>query len=357
MVGEHQGPAGRWIGPMLAQSGIALRRVFQAGSPGARWAREQSLPATELPLRGRLDLGTWRQLRCLLRDWQPHIVHSYTGTACWLTILALWPRKTAKLVLFRGAARKLSRWSPSDSLLFYKDWVDAYDCISAAVARSLVEAGVPASKTVANLRGVKPEWYASAGVAPSLPPKPGRPRIGCVANYRKAKGLETLVEAADVLRERGVDFELVLVGRDDGGKLAGAVARAKSRDRIQVIGWVSEAWRLTREFQCLVVPSLQEGMGFAALEALACGAPLVASAVGGLLEVVEDGQNGLLVPPASPGQLADAIQRLLGDPLLRERLRHNGFRTIEGKLNLDRTRDRLLDLYARLAGGQRNAPS
>lgn len=350
MIGEqNSGLPGRWIGPMLARAGLNIRFVFQEDAPATKLARAQGLKVEVLPFRGRFDFESLRGLRRILRETRPNVIHAYTARTGWLAVWAQWPRKRAKLVLFRGAIRKLSRWSLSDHLLFRTNWVDTMDCISGAVAASLVDGGVPNEKILVNHFGMSAEWFGSAAPPAQVTGKGARFRVGCIANYRKVKGMETLVGAADILQERGLDFECMLVGQDSRGKLAACVSQAKSRARIRLPGPVPEAWRVLRTFDCAVVPSLQEAFPFAGLEALTCGVPLVASAVGGLKEMVEDGWNGLLVEPGNPRKLADAIQTVLQDAALRQRFRTNGLRTMENKFNPKLTRDRLLALYARLA--------
>jgi glycosyltransferase involved in cell wall biosynthesis len=96
-------------------------------------------------------------------------------------------------------------------------------------------------------------------------------------------------------------------------------------------------------------PSRREGYGVAAREAMACGRPVVASAVGGLLDAVDDGVTGLLVPPGDVPALRGALARLLGDSELRGRLGAAARHYVESELSWDVLVDRLLALYADVA--------
>ncbi len=341
-----------WVACLLAQAGVQLHCVLRTGSPAVPFWREHGLTVEELPWRGRFDGASLRRLREILREFQPDIIHAYTGKTGWLAIWAQWPRKQAKLVFYRGATRYPSRWSPADWLLFYSNWVDAYECNCQGVAKSLVKGGVPCDKVAIVYYGHRLEWYANGAAPAALAQKSAAWRIGTVCNYRKCKGLETLVDAADMLAARGVDFEVVIVGRDDRQELARYVSRARCRDRVKLTGPIQNPWGVVRTFDCAVVPSLTEGLAKAALEALGCGVPVVASDVGGLREIIEHDVNGLLVPPAAPARLADAIVTVLEDPALRARLTAGGRRVLETKFSIDTTRDRLMALYHRVLDGR-----
>src|SRR5205085_7244813 len=91
-------------------------------------------------------------------------------------------------------------------------------------------------------------------------------------------------------------------------------------DAVRFVGFRTDLDACLAAADVAVLPSLQEGLGVAALEAMAAARPVVASRVGGLGEAVVHGETGLLVPPADPGALAAALARLIGDPALRVRL-------------------------------------
>ena len=137
------------------------------------------------------------------------------------------------------------------------------------------------------------------------------------------KGLLPLIEAvAKVRTER--DAELVVVGQPREGSLVPpTVARLGLEGAVHLVGAVDDARmvELWAEAEVAVVPSLYEGFSLPAVEAMACGTPLVATTAGALPEVVgNDGETALLVPPSDPGALAAAIGRLLDDADLRARI-------------------------------------
>ena len=93
------------------------------------------------------------------------------------------------------------------------------------------------------------------------------------------------------------------------------------------------------------MPSLHEGLPYTLLEAMAFGTPVIASRVGGLAEVVQDGTTGLLVTPGDASDLADALRRLIADPSLRKRLGDAAQGAQRAKFTLEAMADRYIDVY------------
>jgi glycosyltransferase involved in cell wall biosynthesis len=98
-----------------------------------------------------------------------------------------------------------------------------------------------------------------------------------------------------------------------------------------------------------VHPAHYEGLPTVLLEAMACGRPVVATAVSGALDVIQPGENGLLVPPRNPSEMAAAILRLLADPAMAERLGRAARHTVEERYSWEKVGSRYLQLYQQLA--------
>jgi glycosyltransferase involved in cell wall biosynthesis len=142
-----------------------------------------------------------------------------------------------------------------------------------------------------------------------------------VANLRSEKGYDVLLEAARLSVAAGAPVRFFSVGRGPLEAELAAAAHARGLDEHFVfLGTRTDTARLMAGADVLVLPSHQEGLPVALMEAMSAGLPVVATIVGGVPDVVTDDVEGLLVPPGRPDALADAVGRVAGDAALRSRL-------------------------------------
>lgn len=157
--------------------------------------------------------------------------------------------------------------------------------------------------------------YGIAGRDGVRPYAGGEPRLLCVGRLIPIKGHLVLLRALALARARVPGVTLDLAGRGPLEPALKSYARALGLgEAVRFLGFVSPVQRAIEDAAIVVVPSLGEGFGMVALEAMERARPVVASAVGGLPEIVEDGGTGLVVPSGDAGALADAIVALAGDP-------------------------------------------
>ena len=161
------------------------------------------------------------------------------------------------------------------------------------------------------------------------------------------KGARYLLEAAAILRDRGVDFHLTFVDRPGAEMAPRMVQDLSLSDRVTFTGRlpVEELARTHNEASVFVSPSLYEGFGLPAAEAMACGTPVVATTAGAFPEVIADGETGILVPPADARSLADAIAALLADPARRAAMGAAGTKRIEEQFSWRVCASRTAALY------------
>jgi glycosyltransferase involved in cell wall biosynthesis len=282
---------------------------------GPLFARCQDLNVTTFPLRVRndLDLRHVPALRRLIRDGNYDIVHLHTKRA---HTLSLWlPRSGNRLkwvVTRRMDYPEAKSWYTN---YLYNRRVDGVVAISRTVKNLLICAGVEPEKIRLIHSGIDPGRYnwqpekPLAGNGPTV--------IGCLAGLQERKGHRFLLQAAALLKSRGLNLRYQIAG--DGPlreQLEQLAERLGLGDEVRFVGFVADSAAFLAQIDLFVMPSLSEGLGVAALEAMAAGKAVIAAKVGGLAETVLDGITGILVPPEDPTALAHAIARLVRAPSL-----------------------------------------
>jgi colanic acid/amylovoran biosynthesis glycosyltransferase len=198
-----------------------------------------------------------------------------------------------------------------------------------------------------------------AGYGARPEPNGARPLIVTVGQLKEKKGLRHLIDACRLLADRGVELECEIVG--DGplrDELATQVEVLGLGDRVRLTGalphpQVVDRYRRASVFvlPCVVAADGdRDGIPNAILEAMAMAIPVVSTPISGIPEVVREGETGLLVPPADPGALADALERLLANPAARGELGARGQAFVTAEFDIARNVRRLADAFA--SGGR-----
>jgi glycosyltransferase involved in cell wall biosynthesis len=276
-------------------------------------------------LRGARGIGWVGRLRRLVRDRRIDIVHVHSPLAAALVRIAF-PRRPPVVVYTEHNV--WSRYHPATYWLNAVTYArnDHVFTVSEEVEDSVefpwalrflrlppvetLHHGIDVARTAAA--------PSSTGVREEFGISPAERIVGSVANFKPHKGHEYLLSvAADVLRTRR-DVRFVLVG---GGPLVPS-AQAEARrlgidDRVLFTGFRDDARRLMRSFDVFVMASIHEGLPLSLLEAMTLGCPPVATRVGGVGAVLDDGINGYIVEPRDTQTQADRIEKLLDDDALR----------------------------------------
>ncbi len=172
------------------------------------------------------------------------------------------------------------------------------------------------------------------------------PLVGVVARLEAEKGHRYLLDAWPAVLAAAPDAWLLIAG--EGSEADALRLRARSlgiAQRVAFTGRREDISALTAELSVAVLPSLREAQGISILEAMARRVPVVASAVGGIPEVITSGVDGILVPPADAEALAAAISRLLADAQLRRRIGEAGYRTVAERYSIDAQVRRIEAVY------------
>jgi glycosyltransferase involved in cell wall biosynthesis len=229
--------------------------------------------------------------------------------------------------------------------------------VSQAVADILIDYGVPEDRLAVIYDGVDPSLFGPRGRKPGVLGELGLadagPVVCKVANaYGESKGYDTLLDAAVAVSGELPDVRFIAVGKGtDSDKMKDAVARRGLEGTVTLAGYRSDVPDILSAVDLVVnCPKSREGLSVIALEAMATGLPVVATDVGGIPEIVRDGETGLLVPPDDPGALALAITRMLDDTDLASRLADAGKRLVREELSVDKMVERTERLYREVLG-------
>ncbi|MBI4994184.1 glycosyltransferase family 4 protein [Candidatus Peregrinibacteria bacterium] len=196
------------------------------------------------------------------------------------------------------------------------------------------------------------EWQAEAKIEPRNEYKrsffaalPNEKIILCVAELHERKGQKYLIEAAKILAESaGLNFKLIFVGDGPERKYYEKLA-APLKNKILFLGRRKEIAKLMSAADIFVLPSIREAFGLVLLEASAAGLPIIASDVGGIKEIIDDGKTGILVQPENAQALAEAINKLLQNPMLATSLAHEAKSKVELKFSAKTMAGRTMEVY------------
>jgi glycosyltransferase involved in cell wall biosynthesis len=307
-------------------------------------------------MRGAWDLGAVFALRRLIRREQVSIVHTHSSVDGWVGGLAARAAGVPVVRTRHVSIRIRRRWNP-----VYR-WLADRVITSGETIRSLViGAGVDPGRVTAIPAGVDLGEFTGgpAGgheVRESLGLE--RPVIGSVAMFRGSKGHAHLLDAFVEVHARHPAARLLLVG--DGIRRPWVEGLAKDRglgEAVVFTGFRTDVPALLAAMDCFVLASTRtEGVPQSLLQAFAAGVPVVASAIGGIPEVVKDGETGILVPPEDAAALARAIELVLSDGSGAATRARGARRLVEERFSHGASVARLLALYDEVIEGAAPRP-
>ena len=300
----------------LLRRGHACRLAAPADAPLARALAAVGVDVTDCPIASHADVRMVPRLRALARE--VDVVHFHTARA---HAMAPW---LGGLGVRRIVTRRMDyrpRGGPWVRYL-YNRAVDRVIAISAGVRSALVGAGVDPARIRLVPSGVDPDAFtpdpaARAALRREWALADDDVAVILVGVLEARKGHATLLEAAARLRDTRLRWIFCGTGSLEAALRADATARGIA---VRFTGFRPDVARCLAAADVTVLPSLHEGLGVAALEAMAAARPVVASRVGGLAEVLVDGETGSLVPPRDADALAAALRALAVAPDLRARM-------------------------------------
>ncbi len=264
--------------------------------------------------------------RCLLEE-RVDLLHAHTAHAAALgalaTLRANIPLIVSRRVDFHLSKNFFSRWkySRADKIL----------AVSSAIKEILIEDGISPEKIEVVYSGVNLKRFEGEKKSrQDLGLPDSKILIGQIAALSDQKDPLSFVRAMALLAQKGVDFRALMVGEGPlKTKVESEIARLNLKERIFLLGFREDAFQILRHLDVFVLSSRLEGLGTSILDAFAAGVPVVASRTGGIPEMIEEGISGLLVPVGDPASLSRAIERILLDLALRQKLIEGGRKKVQ----------------------------
>lgn len=300
------------------------------------------------------DISDIRLIRRILDREKIDVVHVHRGKDHWLAAAALLGRHgNTALVRTRHVVTPAKNHAPNRWL--YGTWTDFTLSVSRQVELALggllEQIPEPRRRVVysaVNLEKFHPS-HRSQSRRKKLGVQPDEVLIGLIARFQNIKGQHIFLQAATRIASKHPQAKFLVSGRSGELrriKYARAVEEAGLKDRFIVLGYQQELPELLASMDIGVGASLgSEGSSRIALECLASGVPVVATSVGGIPELLQDGRYGILVPPNNSEALAEGICRMIKDEAMRQRLSQDGRRYAEVEKNYTRWLADVLEAY------------
>ena len=335
---------------------LGHRAVLVAHPDGELLQRmSEGLDLVPLAPRSEVDLAAGWRLSRVIRQMRPQVIHAHDPHATAMAALALAiaaptpkpPLVASRRIEYRIARHSFSRWKYSQ--------VDCFLAISGAVRDRLVADGIPGARVRVVHEGVDVERIAAtpaASVHAELFLPTGSPVVGTIGALVAQKAQHTLIDAAALVVRQVPDVRVVILG--DGelrGALEDQIRHLHLERHVFLAGFRADAIELLKDFDVFALSSIYEGMCTSLVDAMAAGKPAVATAVGGVPEVLADGETGFLVPPRDPRRMAEPIVRRLKDEGLRRRMGGAGFERARRLFTVDRMVRETADAYQQLVAG------
>ncbi len=328
--------------------------VHVAAGPAKRIPKDEL--AQYMPEFGEVLADEWTR-------WRPDVAHAHFWMSGLATMRAARRHGIPVVQTFHalGVVKRRHQGrddtSPDDRIRLETDLARSVDWVAATCTDEVAELqrlGRPTAAMSVVPCGVNPREFSHVGPAAT---RGTAQRIVSVGRLVPRKGFETVIRAMPQMPTA----ELVIVGGPDKSeldhdaeaqRLNSVAAQCGVADRVHLYGAIArdEMPMLLRSADVVAATPWYEPFGIVPLEAMACGVPVVASAVGGMLDTVVDDVTGRLVPPRDPQRCADAINPILAGTRLRAALGRNGRARVEQRYSWDRVAEETAAVYDRLAG-------
>jgi glycosyltransferase involved in cell wall biosynthesis len=364
MFSLHIDTARTWRGgqSQVMYTVVGLRQLDQRAAlvahPQGELYRRMSEGLDLVPLAPmhEIDLAAAWRLSRVIRQLRPQVIQAHDPHAVAMAALALSisspkpkpPLIASRRVEFRIAHHSFSRWKYGQ--------VDCFIANSAAIRDRLLADGIPHEKTTIVNEGVDVERIVklpTANVHAELYLPTHAPIVGNVAALVPHKGQQHLIDAAAIVVKQVPDARFVILGEGElREKLERQIKEKHLERHVFLAGFRANALELTKGFDIFVMSSVSEGMCTALVDAMAASKPAVATAAGGIPEVMQDGVTGFLTDPRDHVTMAEKLVVLLKDPALRARMGDAALARARARFTVEKMVAGTTAVYERLVAGR-----
>jgi len=254
------------------------------------------------------------------------------------------------VIAYRGTLGNLSYLDPSCWIAHLNPRLRTIVCNCDAVKNYLLKLGIKEKKLVTIYKGHRKEWYQGQErpQIPELNLPPEAFIIGCVANVRELKGIDVIIRALKELKP--LPIHLLVVGKNDDPQYEQLAQSLDVQENVHFLGFRKDAVAVTRLFHLSIMASTRrEGIPRSIVESMAQGIPAIVSDIGGLPELVKNGENGFVVPAKDHLALAKAIRKLFEDRNQLKQFGQSAISWIDTRFSAEQALTHYAELFNKLA--------
>lgn len=332
----------------LLRRGYASWVVCRPGYPFEAWLKQKNMPFLPVPMRNEADFLSGRAIALEAKKRDVSILHLHSSHALSLGLWASFFAPELKLIGVRRVALPIKK-SQLSRFKYTSKRISCHVAISEAIREIMIADGIDSNCIKTIHSGIDigrmqtsstPDDYGIEGVFSK-----GRIVVGIVAALTREKGYHTLIDAASKVLKRHDNVVFCAVGDGaDRTSLEELVKNYGIEKSFHFVGFQKDVGAFLNAFDIFVLPSKNEGLGTSILDAQSVGLPVLASGVGGIPEVIDDGVNGILASSGDVDGFAESLNQLIENETLRKRLGKNALASVKN-FSIEKTVDKTIDLY------------
>lgn len=315
--------------------------VVSPGGDGVSLLEEYGIPHIKVPTLTLFNILKYRSIiKKLILEFRPYIIHIHGAHELVFIVKNLFP-DIPVIFTSHGYASNFPLLDYTLSADICDRYSDKVIAVSEYERRLLLKRGLKDSKVCTIYNGISP---VEGNL--NLPlPRDVSFKIVTVARLTRKKGIKYLIEAFGLISKKYKDTGLFIIGEGEERKyLEKLVGRLNLRN-VFFLGKIPDAGKYLNNFDIFVLPSLSESLGISIIEAYAEKRAVIATKIGGIPELIVDGETGLLVAPGDSYALADSIEKLILDRALRDRLAYSGYNRFLGYFTSEKMYEKTLNVY------------